>query len=449
MYLKLYNSDAFERSSVFIGNAFFGTTIDQTVIYQKVLTDYFDSLDKELLSKRALEKYKSIAKSYTDEIIDYYYNDLKESIESNNEDMYEKTIRDLFDTLNGTINKYGSVDNIVQFEDCFKELPKIWNTLNGNYWKINEANERIDEIKELFSHITSNFANTDGASSYLDYLNNDIVKSFDTIDELNIKIDTSIGTKIGKYGQKITKALDKTGKLFKVIEVSINTLDNITESFEGYSWILANMELLEDNMYILDSIIATSDNPYLSTAASNIRYYALNVRNDNLAKLNLKLDYTNQVLGRVSLDLLHTVLSWNLGATAKIPYIGWIIVALEITREFGNAFFGIDRMAKSASITVANAQTAEILSKHYNNLLSGGYAVQSNDHWVAFAEFSEKIYVYLLNIAEIRKLSETAMMDKDFQQPDDIKNGCNNNIKICDDEKIKYVDRLFQYYYNG
>lgn len=99
-YRERYNTDALFKGSVFIGNAFYGTTINQEVFYETVLSDYFTDLNKEIFDKTRLQNYQAMASAVTEEIFKEDFQKCFEAIEDKkNTETLKETIQEMIEKL--------------------------------------------------------------------------------------------------------------------------------------------------------------------------------------------------------------------------------------------------------------------------------------------------------------------------------------------------------------
>ena len=109
-------------------------------------------------------------------------------------------------------------------------------------------------------------------------------------------------------------------------------------------------------------------------------------------------------------------------------------------------------MSECAVYTVASAEIADTLGTHYYNQLNAGNAINWNGNWIAYSNFSEKIYSYLINLIEIREMSESYMSAGNFKQPAETVNKAIENIKKCKGENgrgglwLKYINDQLKFY---
>ena len=449
-YLKIYNSSNFERESVKIGNGFFGSVADQTILYQTVLGEYLEQLDSELLEQRGLKKYDKMLKEAYYALVDQMIEKVNKSISSGVAENDEE-----FKSILGVLGNLKSVNDMTNAEAIKKSSTAIHNFVVANdLSKAHQETERLRTLIKSIPPVDDDFYNKAISSLY-----NDLIQNAVSVDRLNFSMKENPFT-ITKVG------LAFDGLSF--INFGLTVAEVKSNEAKQYCSLLSNMELLCDNIYVLNTIISTSDNQYLANAAKNLKKYALETMNNNLDLMQIKKDFSGASAQVISMEALHTVLGSELAqyAVSCIPYVGQVIAAamvvVEAVRDVGNIFFHMDSLSKAAAYTVAASQTSEILSKHYSNHLSAGDATDANgvsDKWVAYADYSEEIYSYLLNMTVMRKLSEYYMQtkkgDKDsngntidfyFNQPDSIGDTSRSNMNKCDSILDTYSNKLCLYY---
>ena len=454
-YLNLYNSSSFEKGSVSIGNSFFGTVADQTVLYQIVLCNYFEALDSELLEKRGLDIYNEMNMQAYFALVDQIIEKLKHGIATKIAENDDE-IKGILDTL-GNLK---SINDKTKLEAIKKSTNAIRNFVITN--ELVKANQETERLRTLLKSIPA--GDDEFYNRVLSNLYDDLIQNSVRIDKLNFRMKE-------KPFKENPFELSGVGVAFDVlsfINFGLTVAEIKSEEAKQYCSLLANMELLCGNIYILKSIIATSDNEYLVKAAKNLQKYATEIMNNDLSLMQIKKDYENFSNQAIGMEALHTILGSELAqyAVSCIPYVGQVLaavmVAVEAVRDIGNIFFHMDSLSKAAAYTVASAQTSDILSKHYLNHLNGGYATDGDgklSKWVAYSDFSADIYTYLLNIAVIRQCSENYMKsnkgDKDsdgneldyyFNQPQEVRDYCETNMHYCQEMMNKYTGKLLYYF---
>lgn len=431
-YLKLYNESAFEQGSVAIGNAFFGCKLDQTHMYQAELITFFETITEQEASINELSNNLSLSKNATFAVVDEY---IKAIAEATDQSASEEAC-DLLD-------RYGDILGVIKDTvDPSKELTDILPAMNRlkiidciNSGDSKMATYYLNLSKEYLVN-SQNFSSpsywtTEHSQSYLNQLTQKYLDTSQNYERLNNKVEV----RTSKF-EKISTGLDVVMYL-----VSIGT--TAYSSYLEYDKLMANLEAIKNNIYILDSILASdTTNVYLRSAASNIKRYMLSMYNDDVNTISgfvAASDYMMPVLEKALMEDLHLLIASN-------P-IGAIV---EIGRAIAN-IWGMEKMCEQASKTVAAAQTADIIAKVYRNHLDAGDAFfvadsNGNTMWVAYSDYSLKLYTQLLNVIAIRSISESEVSADEFKQNDTIKSSAQNNITkltaVADQYGYKMADYL-------
>ena len=198
---------------------------------------------------------------------------------------------------------------------------------------------------------------------------------------------------------------------------------------------MSNLEIMQKNIYVLDAICAQTDDPLLFSVASNMRYNVQTSMNDLLSNVSLVTDKFGNAVISIELDVLHWICQ-------KIPYT----MPFEIVRTIGNAFLHTADAAETITKSVAAAEIADVLSKHYLNSLTAGNASDGNgaaDRWVAYHDYSADLYIYLLNLSVIRRNSEKYVIEKrDIGTPSETITNCESMIDSCNGIIVEYLSKL-------
>lgn len=421
-YLDIYNSSAFERGSVLIGNAFFGTTLDQTILYRQMLINYFAEMDKTLMSSAQVQNYRALMGAYIDESFTQITNHIIGVAESGNQEEYDSQIKKYVDFVKGIQENFDMLDKM-GVDEVLTKLVNFNATM-----KLGECKEMLETIKENMKHIPSVVTpeTRDSWGNYMEYLGKRLIDYTDDSKMLTEKIELRAGKIKG-----FTKVVDKVGDALMVIEWGFNAWD----AYLSFCDINASLATLEDNAYILDCIIATTDNYYLRQAARDLKMYINQYFSEQTRDFIMAMDQAEGVVTKVALDLIHG----KIIAAAGVP--GAII---ELVRVIGNVVFDMDKISKAAAETVALAASADILGTNYKNHLIAGYAESYEDRWIGYADYSHDMYISMLNLSLLRKMAELKL--KEWQDDQTLKDMCQNNSDTCAEKINKYNDRYLSFY---
>ena len=132
------------------------------------------------------------------------------------------------------------------------------------------------------------------------------------------------------------------------------------------------------------------------------------------------------------------------GAHKLISVAGPPGLIVELVRDVSNLIFDLDKKAENKAKTVALALTADILSENLSDHFNGGYAEKDGKQWIGYADYSDTMYVHLLNLCQLRKRAE--LQRKEMKLGDADKKTCEKNVKKCNELLEKYTVRYFEYY---
>ncbi len=403
-YLEIYNNNVLERGAVFIGNAFFGTTLDQTNLYRQVLLDYFTTIDQTMLTSASEATFDAYVEAFNQAVCDAIEDGIIQLSNGDDPSALEEELKSLKDFT----DKVGDIYDIADDSKLLENIVELINTPA----KVEKSNleKIIAGVKKQMDAVTLDDSLTPAQKNA--NLNKLTEEFYDYVGK-----SKNLKTKIqGKTGilKKIGKIADVVDKVTFVIDVAQDSWD----AYKDISNTLAALETVEENLYILDCIINNSDNTYLSAAARDIRLYLSDIFGDQTGQLLAALDRGGMVVTSASLEALHMVIGG-----AGVP--GAIV---ELVRTFGNLVFNLDDASKAAAETVALAASADILAENYMDHLEGGYAQTNEDLWIAYASYSDKLYICIMNLAELRKQAEAKMAS---WQKGDVQTACTENATRC------------------
>lgn len=428
-YLDLYEDSILERGSVCIGNAFFGTTLDQSILYRQALVDYFNSIDEEILSDNMIKNYKDLAQGLLNSSFEDITENLIKAGESGDSETFKdrvEALKDLADAISDTEGVISDSSDLAGLEDPILKLITL-----GDRWNLEDCKYQMDVIRKHMSSIPSRVtdATREGWINRLNEWSEELYTYGTKSDILSEKIEI----KTAKYS-KFTKGFEILDCVTFIADIGMTMWD----SYVDYCDTIASLETVENNAYILDCIIASSDNTYLSSAARDLRFYINDALSKEWRELSVQIDINEGMLTSAALETLHFVI----GNTPSVPTI-----IIELVRTIGNLVFDLDKLSEYASKTVALAKSAVLLAANLDAKLNSGYAVFADLYWVGYADYSNEMYISLLNLAELRKCSEIQM--KEFQGNEDFNVLCDSNINECDRIISEYNVRRFAWAFNS
>ena len=441
----ILKKNIFAKGSVFIGNAFYGTTINQDVFYEQVLSDYFTDLNEELFNNEVITNYQSIASSFTEAAFREDFRKCTIAAEKNDGTLIE-SLSELTSKIDEFCNVAGLGNNTSKVLGFFNELSNI---ANGNQAELKYINNILTRVETNLANLPFAIDDSVALKNYAKALQN--IKSDFTAagNTLKVKMNSTFLSKLGRGVDVVDKgvkqalpildkaAADAVGDIVSIISIGINGVESITNACEEYSGMMSNLEVMQKNMYILDAICAQTDDINLRSAANGIRYNVQTSMNDLLSNLSLTTDtYGNAVIS-ISLDTIHFICQ-------KIPYT----LPFEIVRTIGNAFLHTSDAAETITKSVAAAEISNVLTNHFINGLEGGNASDANgaaDRWVAYSDYSADMYIYLLNLCVIRRNSEKYVVEKDIGLSNEMISSCNSTIDTCNSIFTEYCAKLVAY----
>lgn len=427
IYLDIYEGSAFERGSVFIGNAFFGTTLDQTNLYKKALVEYFSDIDEKLMSEAKIEKLKQLT---LDHICDSFDEAAKLMLKNVEEGNYEKAtgianfiqdgLSDIIDVIklpNDVMEAWGIKDGILKLMTYTKDMDLANCTdmveyIDGRLFELYVF--EIDGDNYFFQNLITVWENRRAA--YVEHIA-DLGKSVSRTSKIYKGASTAL-----KVADGVTKVLDAT--------------ITIAQTYSNYAETVSCFEVMENNIQILDCLIARSDNPYLTRAARELRSYIDDSYRETSVEFAYFMDGADKVITDAILNQAH----------AQIAKAGLPGAIIELTRTIGNLVFNIDEMSEKASRTIALTKTADILAKHFKDQIEAGYAIKTDQYWIAYADYSISMLETILHIGQIRKNGELEFYS--WQDSQEIKDSCQSVSNECDRLIEKYNKIFYEFCYS-
>lgn len=413
-FLEQYNKDVLLRGQVWVGNVFFGTALDQTVLYRQALLDYFDALSSQILP--------DINEIYIDQTFDAYIDAQTKAIQEEAKRVAEQNDPAAWEKFAKGVSEF------------YKGINDTWNITSNTMQGIAAANEFASKTK-ILSDIAEGIRYLE-VGKYIDIIGDlgDGIKICTKADDLAsakvlevIQDGFRVLAKNGGFGNTLelvvkspafktaTEVTEAVGPVLDVLFLVVDTATNVMDSIRNYGTIVGQMETIEDNLYILDCIAANSDNVYLSGAASDIYWYLDDYASGFGGNFWIAMDQAAGVITELGANIVHIAIG------LACPYV-------ELARTIGNFIFKMDKKAENAAKAVALTAAAEIIAKNYKAHLTGGYAAEINEMWVAYHVYSEEIYVRLLHLAMLRKMAEE-QYDLVPKSSDTV---CAKNVAKCD-----------------
>lgn len=286
-----------------IGNNFFGSNYDKVALYKKSLVEYFESISSNM--EKSLE------------IINYIE-------EVNNLCKYVQEILDAGKTM-------------IEIEDT-----NALRTLNSAQKDLELANNKLSEI------ISSSGGLKEGTEEVID----DIIAAYD-------KAKVVIPDLEEKHKVQVTllEKLEGLGKSEKIEKISgfMNAYEYISIALDAksnYCNLKNQVELMEEQYYILEVIYNNSTNEHLAEAAKELMDIILEDR-------SIVWDSLEQMMINIGSNLLSDAAHNFIG---RIPVAGQYI---EMVRIVGNLVFNISEVAENCTLTYGVTTTAELLNEDF------------------------------------------------------------------------------------
>lgn len=420
-YLERYNGSEFIQDSVLIGNAFFGSVLDQTKIYRAILVKYFEAIDSEIADTHRSQAYAEFAMAYLNTVTDTMGDQLKERVRDGDVagfiegiDKLDDFFSDLLDTIKIGAN-YDVVEEIIK---------KAVNLASADELA---CIAEVDKYINFYKDVLKNWPDVmpGGDSKAWNELLNAIDDAILKLDDLKTGLQNGIDLKVTKIG-------DIVENVGFVLTVGMDMWDN----YLNYCDAVAALNTIRDNCYVLDCILGSSaDNCYLYVAAYELKTALMKENGEDS-------EYLSNLIITDTLDKVLAEGILLIVGNAGVP--GKVLMAVQMV---GNLFFDLDDVSRQAAETVALSQTAAILSKNFRARIAAGSAELVDGKYVFGRNVSKDSLCYLVNLALLRR--ETENVYKNWQSSISVSNTANENVGKCNDliEKYdkKYEDFILKY----
>lgn len=389
-YRSLFDSKvlgALERGSVYIGNAFFGTYYDQSVLYQIALAEYLASVAEDLHEYYKMQYAYEAAVSLTGSILKSLKNVVQQG-----EEFTGVTVSDAYDFLDDILNTIPS-ESMGIFEDIYYE--PIADELTNE--KLQKLIDQVDHYKDqLLAADKKTFASSEDYQKYI----NEVIDKYSKASSEKIGFEGELN--FYQHFKNAQTMFEVVGFVFTVVDYAQTTMD----AYQLYLDISANLDVMHANIYILDVILAQCDDINLRIAASNLKTTINQMYQADRTTVN---EFFFEHGGVVPLaskafgDFVHF-------AIGKMGTPGAVV---ELVRTLGNLVFNMADVAEECSKLYAVAKTAQLLGNTYINYLEAGYGVLGNGKWVFYTTSNGQQLTYFLNLVVARNESEKQMIEAD------------------------------------
>lgn len=398
IYEEKYNDSKFEQGTTWVGNYIFGSNYDYQEIDKDMLVDYFASMNEEACEYCEYLNVSSMVQSYI------YQLDLQ------------------MDNARGILVKRGeNIDALLDLQKQIEHSRKAMADLvkSSSVFSKEEFYKQVDSIQESINTATSK---------------SEALKNVLKTQEVPVKNKLIIFSN-GKSSEKVVKVV---GNVSNVLQVA-NGISNGVKDFLEYK---SNLEVIQDNIYVLETVAANADDDNLKEAAESLLFIMRNKYNQAIyAITDVSIEATEEVINIA----LHT-------AIAAIPVVG---VWIEIGISLASILIPISDMSKY-HIRICGASC---LSRCMGeNLLSNlsRYSLHSTANGSQIYEIPSEnmpdMVRYYINLIDARIFAEKDMSDLVGMRPqwlkwyytligkdgDSILSGCTetvNNLKL---KRYKY-----------
>ena len=341
----VYDNELAVRAGTFIGNKVFGSNYHNSVIYKKMLIEYFKkinpALNQENKDAATLEQAVKYAGGVTKII-----NSLNEEVKNTNDIM---SIRE----------KLAKLDN-----------ERRTNLYDPSKMRAAYFNDYIDDLNDKIRIACENSNEVKNAFTTSIHYSSDFVRTF-------------------------RRGIKKVDFTLNLVQLKMTA----QEAWDDYATVKANLQTLQDNVYILDLISQYAGDSALRSAANELREAVDTQYTSSFDKFMVGLEAAGpQAIGMVAHSFV-----------GAIPVIGiWIELGISIS----DIILPISDSAEAIIKIYGAASTARILSEDFKKLLYEGAKFDNNDNMI-YAFYGDDAYTAIIkyrNLCNIRITGESEVI---------------------------------------
>ena len=312
-YKNRYENEDGLRTAIWAANNIYGSNHSEKQIYKEALANYFSRINEKNLQ-------------------------IQEDIEA-----YEVSI--------------DYVGNIKSLIDASIETYEVGRT-SASLERLKELETMVDELLDELDALDY----SKGKEFFYAKLENIMAELAGVLNE-NIEIRNKMAkVSKGKYKFEISmpKRMENAGK---ILDVSFALLDTLVmpakDAFDGYVALKSNVEVINNNLYILDSIIENTDCEPLRDAAKELK-------SSIQSEFNAKWIGVGQGLQNVGYASL------SFACHTAVASLGLVGLWAEVSLGLGDWIFPVSDSAKAALTTYGMAKVADCLADDFENCINSG-----------------------------------------------------------------------------
>ena len=318
-FVESYDKDPSFNEDVMVGNVFFGSVYDKTIVDERMLIDYFTKVNKKAMESNSLKEVFDVANKITN-VAEKGIGRIDAKYRATHPDE-AKTIQDLQRYIyqhKGKLKLKDIGENGVNLSK--EEVYKYTKELVDKYNKCKKrVSKRLDNLKML-----------------------------DKIDD------------IGRVRKKVSRT-------FAVVDIGFKFLDG----WYKYNEYKAQLRSIKDNIYVLDDIINKSSDESLVYAAQSIKDVAYKSYNNEFSKMD-NYKYAPRELSE------NEFMSWAVDyLIGSIPVAGPFIV---LGKELYNMVTNIDKICEETTKLYAIGATSNIVNAESKNFINNNAISVKGDY---------------------------------------------------------------------
>ncbi|MDD5934595.1 MAG: VWA domain-containing protein [Clostridiales bacterium] len=391
-YRDIYRNDWSERASAWIGNNIFGTSYDQTRIYESALIDYFTDINVGLKEESKKEQAQSLAYEFSKQVSS---------------------------AIGSYCDYYGRINGSAS--DILGNLEKTVSTLEGKW--LTASVDNFASIEEYYKYTDDLYAEYRQAQQAIPGLKKQL--------KINDKFKT---------GTRVTNVLT-------IVTAFIDVGMDCKANYDEYLNFKADLDVIQKNIYILDLIISETEDSHLRDAAINIKKaLAEDLNNGTTTFWSSSQFKTGTVVNSFFGNLAHTVI-------ALIPYGCYVELARGILDYITNIsgvsyecvkLYSISSAAEIMAKSFRNRLNADSLTDKNGYHCAPSIRVIYNNPGVALNKMINLAYARIAREKQMKKANEanTWILEwyfRDFKFSSDT---CDSNIANCDIIIKSNIERL-------
>lgn len=352
---KENHESAVYRALGWIGNNVYGDTHNEKLVYKRLLIEYFDNMNSsEKEENETIEAVQLLCKNIdsTISILKGLYDHLK-PVTKLMDSATQAELKEICEMLEFLSSEKQNIFNMFK---NYRQTPDFW------LKKIDSINEQVGPLLKKHSSLSEKLSKSN-------------------------KIQLTI---LGETTGKVLTTLDITVSVYECINTSQynNQKDYITMK--------NNISNIQDNIYVLDAIINTTNNKSLKQAAKELKVVGTDCIED--IRNSIKKQFKEEVTINTSFVVIEKI-------AELVPYVKWF----ELSTEIANWIIPVGELSKYAleayGLACMADSLADDITKYYSKYKQGNmYVFKDEKAQEAYRRFRNLAYMRIVGEKKVIQL---------------------------------------------